>query len=58
MAIDEKLLWDAMREVYDPEIPVNMVDLGLIYRLEVTDGKHVELDMTLTAPGCPIAGAP
>jgi len=55
MAIDEKALWDALREVYDPEIPVNVVDLGLIYRLEIKDGNRVEVDMTLTAPGCPVA---
>ena len=55
MALDEKVLWDALREVYDPEIPVNVVDLGLIYRLEVKDDKNVEVDMTLTAPGCPVA---
>jgi FeS assembly SUF system protein len=56
MAIDEKLVWDSLKEVYDPEIPVNVVDLGLIYRLEIKDDKRVEVDMTLTAPGCPIAG--
>lgn len=55
MAIEEKALWDALREVYDPEIPVNVVDLGLIYRLEVKDEDRVEVDMTLTAPGCPVA---
>ena len=45
-----------MHEVYDPEIPVNVVDLGLIYRLEIKEGNKVEMDMTLTAPGCPVAG--
>jgi len=55
MALDEKALWDALREVYDPEIPVNIVELGLVYRLEVKDGDNVEMDMTLTAPGCPVA---
>ena len=55
MALEEKQLWDALREVFDPEIPVNVVDLGLIYRLEVKDGNKVEVDMTLTAPGCPVA---
>lgn len=52
----ERLLWDQMKTVYDPEIPVNIVDLGLIYRCEMhTDekGEHVvDVDMTLTAPGC------
>jgi FeS assembly SUF system protein len=55
MAIDEKALWDALREVYDPEIPVNVVDLGLIYRLQVSNDQRVEVDMTLTAPACPVA---
>ncbi len=55
MAVDEKALWDALRDVYDPEIPVNIVELGLVYRLEVKDGDKVEMDMTLTAPGCPVA---
>ena len=53
MAIDEQALWDALRTVYDPEIPVNVVDLGLVYRLEVKDDQSVEVDMTLTFPGCP-----
>lgn len=45
-----------LKECYDPEIPVNIVDLGLIYKLDVaTDGK-VDLEMTLTAVGCPVAG--
>jgi FeS assembly SUF system protein len=55
MALDEKALWDALRDVYDPEIPVSIVELGLVYRLEVKDGNKVEIDMTLTAPGCPVA---
>jgi FeS assembly SUF system protein len=46
----------ALREVYDPEIPVNIYDLGLIYRLEIDDRGVVEIDMTLTAPACPVAG--
>jgi metal-sulfur cluster biosynthetic enzyme len=46
----------ALKECYDPEIPVNIVDLGLIYKLDVaTDGK-VDLEMTLTAVGCPVSG--
>jgi probable FeS assembly SUF system protein SufT len=52
----EKLIWDQMRGVYDPEIPINIVDLGLIYRCEVQPNAHggrsVYIDMTLTAPGC------
>lgn len=46
----------ALRTVNDPEIPVNIYDLGLIYRIEIKDGGAVEIDMTLTAPGCPVAG--
>ncbi|MCU7843716.1 MAG: SUF system Fe-S cluster assembly protein [Candidatus Thiodiazotropha sp. (ex Monitilora ramsayi)] len=47
---------EALRTVYDPEIPVNIYDLGLIYRIEVDDAGTVEVDMTLTAPACPVAG--
>lgn len=47
---------DALRGVYDPEIPVNIYDLGLIYRCEVSPDGNVEIDMTLTAPACPVAG--
>ncbi len=46
----------ALRTVHDPEIPVNIYDLGLIYRIEPKDEGSVEIDMTLTAPGCPVAG--
>ena len=46
----------ALRTVFDPEIPVNVYDLGLIYRIEPKDHGIVEIDMTLTAPGCPVAG--
>lgn len=47
---------EAMRSVYDPEIPVNIYDLGLIYRVVISDENEVEIDMTLTSPGCPVAG--
>ena len=47
---------DSIREVYDPEIPVNVYDLGLIYHLEVYDDHSVDVLMTLTAPNCPAAG--
>ena len=47
---------DAIKTVYDPEIPVNIFDLGLIYRVDVSEDKDVTIDMTLTAPGCPVAG--
>jgi FeS assembly SUF system protein len=46
----------ALRTVHDPEIPVNIYDLGLIYRIDVKDQGVIEIDMTLTAPGCPVAG--
>jgi FeS assembly SUF system protein len=47
---------EACRTVHDPEIPVNIYDLGLIYRIGISDQGDVEIDMTLTAPGCPVAG--
>ncbi|PVV11302.1 MAG: FeS assembly SUF system protein [gamma proteobacterium symbiont of Ctena orbiculata] len=47
---------EALSTIYDPEIPVNIYDLGLIYRLEVDAQGRVEVDMTLTAPACPVAG--
>ena len=47
----------ALKSIYDPEIPVNIYDLGLIYRVDVSDGGIVEVDMTLTAPACPVAGS-
>ncbi|MDP6530703.1 MAG: SUF system Fe-S cluster assembly protein [Arenicellales bacterium] len=46
---------EALKEVYDPEIPVNIYDLGLIYRVEIDNETRVAVDMTLTAPGCPVA---
>jgi FeS assembly SUF system protein len=46
----------ALKTVYDPEIPIDIYELGLIYRLEIDDDRNVEVDMTLTAPGCPVAG--
>lgn len=49
---------EALRTVYDPEIPVNIYELGLIYRIDIApDQDAVEIDMTLTAPGCPVAGS-
>ncbi len=45
----------ALKDVYDPEIPVNIYDLGLIYDIHIDDDAHVKLDMTLTSPGCPVA---
>jgi FeS assembly SUF system protein len=46
----------AMKTVYDPEIPVDIYELGLIYKVDVADNFDVTVDMTLTAPGCPVAG--
>jgi FeS assembly SUF system protein len=47
---------EALRTVYDPEIPVNIYDLGLVYYVGINDEGAVEIEMTLTAPGCPVAG--
>jgi FeS assembly SUF system protein len=46
---------DALKEIYDPEIPVNIYDLGLIYGVDITDDGHVAITMTLTTPHCPVA---
>ncbi|WP_018699847.1 SUF system Fe-S cluster assembly protein [Amorphus coralli] len=46
----------ALKTVYDPEIPVDIYELGLIYRIDIDDDRTVDIDMTLTAPGCPVAG--
>ena len=46
----------ALKSVYDPEIPVDIYELGLIYRVVVEDDRSMKIDMTLTAPGCPVAG--
>lgn len=48
---------EAIRQVYDPEIPVNLYDLGLIYEIAVADDNSVKVKMTLTAPACPVAGS-
>lgn len=54
LEIEEKIV-AMLKTVYDPEIPVNVYDLGLIYKIDVSDNGEVELDMTLTAPNCPAA---
>ena len=46
----------ALKTVYDPEIPVDIYELGLIYKVDVSDTKDIAVDMTLTAPNCPVAG--
>lgn len=56
-ATSEAEVIDALRTVYDPEIPVNIYDLGLIYALAVGEDGGVTIEMTLTAPTCPVAGA-
>lgn len=45
----------ALKEIYDPEIPVNIYDLGLIYKIDIDEKGVVEVEMTLTTPGCPVA---
>ncbi|MEM5501466.1 MULTISPECIES: SUF system Fe-S cluster assembly protein [Ahrensia] len=46
----------ALKTVYDPEIPCDIYELGLIYKVDIEDDRTVKVDMTLTAPGCPVAG--
>ncbi len=46
----------ALKTVFDPEIPVDIYELGLIYKIDVDDDRNIDIDMTLTAPGCPVAG--
>ncbi len=53
--LTDKLV-DALKTVFDPEIPVDIYELGLIYKVDVSDDRDVAIDMTLTAPGCPVAG--
>ena len=48
---------EALKTVYDPEIPVNIYELGLIYKVDVEDDNTVKVEMTLTSPGCPVAGS-
>ena len=54
--LTREALINALRSVFDPEISVNIYDLGLIYRLEFDPQGRVEIDMTLTSPACPVAG--
>ena len=53
---EENYVIEAMRTVYDPEIPVNIYDLGLIYAFDIKANGNVYVEMSLTAPGCPVAG--
>lgn len=52
--IEERIV-DVLKTVYDPEIPVNIYDLGLIYKIDLSDNGDVDIDMTFTAPSCPAA---
>lgn len=54
LAIESEIV-KVLKYIYDPEIPVNIYELGLIYNIEVDENNHVEITMTLTAPNCPIA---
>ncbi|MEQ8584907.1 MAG: SUF system Fe-S cluster assembly protein [Thalassobaculaceae bacterium] len=54
--VDEEVVIEALKTVHDPEIPVNLYDLGLIYDIERFDDGTVKIEMTLTAPACPVAG--
>jgi FeS assembly SUF system protein len=54
-ALTDRLI-EQLKTVFDPEIPVDIYELGLIYRVDVSDDRAVSIDMTLTAPGCPVAG--
>jgi FeS assembly SUF system protein len=53
--LEERVI-EALKTVYDPEIPVNIYELGLVYTLDIDTEGNVKVDMTLTAPGCPVAG--
>ncbi len=55
-SLEEQVI-DALRTVYDPEIPVNVYELGLVYGVDINPGNEVIVRMTLTAPGCPVAGS-
>ena len=55
MKINEQQIVDALKTVFDPDIPVNVYDLGLIYGIEIADNNLVNITMTLTNPNCPVA---
>ena len=54
-ALGERII-EVLRTVYDPEIPVNIFELGLVYKVDIDDDNHVQIEMTLTSPACPVAG--
>ena len=53
--LKEKIITE-IKKIYDPEIPVDIYELGLIYKVDIDENFHVDVEMTLTAPGCPVAG--
>jgi FeS assembly SUF system protein len=53
--VDEAKIIDVLKTIYDPEIPVNIYDLGLIYTINIDDQNYVRIGMTLTSPNCPVA---
>lgn len=53
--IKEQEVIDTLKTIYDPEIPVNIYDLGLVYSINISDEDDIEVDMTLTSPACPVA---
>jgi FeS assembly SUF system protein len=52
--LKEKIITE-IKKIYDPEIPVNIYELGLIYKIDVNDGQKISIEMTLTSPNCPVA---
>ncbi len=54
-SLDEQIV-EVLKTIYDPEIPVNIYEMGLIYDVDVRDDQHVDIKMTLTSPACPVAG--
>ena len=55
MKVTKNKIIDEIKKIYDPEIPVNIYELGLIYKMEVDNENKVNIDMTLTSPNCPVA---
>ena len=53
----EKKIIESIKKVFDPEIPVNIYELGLIYKIDTKDGANIDITMTLTSPFCPVAGS-
>lgn len=53
--VDEKKIVSVLKTIYDPEIPVNIYDLGLIYTINIDDQNYIHIGMTLTSPNCPVA---